>query len=98
MPVSYTHLWKIKYLQENFGKWQQNVRLYSQMELVLFRGWCRVCLLYTSAGETYIYLDAEKMGKLMVDDGTYVLTEDTAPDGYVARGELAVIEIKLYKA
>ena len=30
----------------------------------------------------------------MVDDGTYVLTEDTAPDGYVARGELAVIEIK----
>lgn len=47
-----------------------------------------------AAGETYIYLDAEKMGKLMVDDGTYVLTEDTAPDGYVARGELAVIEIK----
>lgn len=47
-----------------------------------------------AAGETYIYLDAEKMGKLMVDDGTYVLTEDTAPDGYVARGELAVIKIK----
>lgn len=47
-----------------------------------------------AAGETYIYLDAEKMGKLMVDNGTYVLTEDTAPDGYVARGELAVIEIK----
>lgn len=47
-----------------------------------------------AAGETYIYLDAEKMGKLMVDDGTYVLTGDTAPDGYVARGELAVIEIK----
>lgn len=47
-----------------------------------------------AAGETYIYLDVEKMGKLMVDDGTYVLTEDTAPDGYVARGELAVIEIK----
>lgn len=47
-----------------------------------------------AAGETYIYLDAEKMGKLMVDDGTYVLTEDTAPDGYVARGELAVSEIK----
>ena len=47
-----------------------------------------------AAGETYIYLDAEKMGKLMVDDGNYVLTEDTAPDGYVARGELAVIEIK----
>lgn len=47
-----------------------------------------------AAGETYIYLDAEKMGKLMVDDGTYVLTEDTAPDGYVERGELAVIEIK----
>ena len=47
-----------------------------------------------AAGETYIYLDAEKMGKLMGDDGTYVLTEDTAPDGYVARGELAVIEIK----
>lgn len=47
-----------------------------------------------AAGETYIYLDAEKMGKLMVDDGTYVLTEDTAPEGYVARGELAVIEIK----
>lgn len=47
-----------------------------------------------AAGETYIYLDAKKMGKLMVDDGTYVLTEDTAPDGYVARGELAVIEIK----
>ncbi len=47
-----------------------------------------------AAGETYIYLDAEKMGKLMVDDGTYVLTEDIAPDGYVARGELAVIEIK----
>ena len=47
-----------------------------------------------AAGETYIYLDAEKMGKLMVDDGTYVLTEDTAPYGYVARGELAVIEIK----
>lgn len=47
-----------------------------------------------AAGETYIYLDAEKMGKLIVDDGTYVLTEDTAPDGYVARGELAVIEIK----
>lgn len=47
-----------------------------------------------AAGETYIYLDAEKMGKLMVDDGTYVLTEDTAPDGYVARSELAVIEIK----
>ena len=47
-----------------------------------------------AAGETYIYLDAEKMGKLMVDDGTYILTEDTAPDGYVARGELAVIEIK----
>lgn len=47
-----------------------------------------------AAGETYIYLDTEKMGKLMVDDGTYVLTEDTAPDGYVARGELAVIEIK----
>ena len=47
-----------------------------------------------AAGETYIYLDAEKMGKLMVDDGTYVLTEDTAPDGYVARGELAIIEIK----
>lgn len=47
-----------------------------------------------AAGETYIYLDAEKMGKLMVDDGTYVLTEDTAPDGYVARGELAVIEIE----
>ena len=47
-----------------------------------------------TAGETYIYLDAEKMGKLMVDDGTYVLTEDTAPDGYVARGELAVIKIK----
>lgn len=47
-----------------------------------------------AAAETYIYLDAEKMGKLMVDDGTYVLTEDTAPDGYVARGELAVIEIK----
>lgn len=47
-----------------------------------------------AAGETYIYLDAEKMGKLMVDDGTYVLTENTAPDGYVARGELAVIEIK----
>ncbi len=47
-----------------------------------------------AAGETYIYLDAEKMGKLMVDDGTYVLTEDTVPDGYVARGELAVIEIK----
>lgn len=47
-----------------------------------------------AAGETYIYLDVEKMGKLMVDNGTYVLTEDTAPDGYVARGELAVIEIK----
>lgn len=47
-----------------------------------------------AAGETYIYLDVEKMGKLMVDDGTYVLTEDTAPDGYVARGGLAVIEIK----
>lgn len=47
-----------------------------------------------ATGETYIYLDVEKMGKLMVDDGTYVLTEDTAPDGYVARGELAVIEIK----
>lgn len=47
-----------------------------------------------AAGETYIYLDAEKMGKLMVGNGTYVLTEDTAPDGYVARGELAVIEIK----
>ena len=47
-----------------------------------------------AAGETYIYLDAEKMRKLMVDDGTYVLTEDTAPEGYVARGELAVIEIK----
>ena len=47
-----------------------------------------------AAGETYIYLDAEKMGKLMVDNGTYVLTEDTASDGYVARGELAVIEIK----
>ncbi len=45
-------------------------------------------------GETYIYLDANKMGKLMIDDGTYALIEDTAPDGYVVRGELAVIEIK----
>lgn len=45
------------------------------------------------SGEAYIYL-ATMDGKLMIDDGTYVLVEDTAPSEYVARGELATIEIK----
>lgn len=46
------------------------------------------------SGETYIYLNADRSGKLMLDDGTYVLVEETAPPGgYIARGELATIEI-----
>lgn len=48
-----------------------------------------------SSGETYIYLGDERDGKLMIADGTYVLVEDVAPPGgYIARGELATIEIK----
>lgn len=46
------------------------------------------------SGETYIYLSSEHDGKLMIEDGIYVLVEETAPDGYVARGEIAKIEIK----
>ena len=45
-------------------------------------------------GETYIYLSSDHDGKLMIEDGIYVLVEDSAPAGYVARGELATIEIK----
>lgn len=45
------------------------------------------------SGETYIYLAASADGKLMIDDGTYVLEEVTAPEGYVARGDLVTIEI-----
>lgn len=45
-------------------------------------------------GETYLYIGADKDGKLMLADGTYVLVEETAPSGYIARGELATIEIR----
>lgn len=45
-------------------------------------------------GETYLYLGMDKDGKLMIADGTYVLVETSAPDNYIARGELAVIEVK----
>lgn len=46
------------------------------------------------SGETYIYLSTDKEGKLMLDDGTYVLVEETAPADYVGRGELATIDIR----
>lgn len=45
-------------------------------------------------GETYLYLDTDKDGKLMIADGIYVLVETKAPDDYIARGELATIEVK----
>lgn len=49
------------------------------------------------SGETYIYLDAEKSGKLMIDDGTYTLVEEKAPDGYVVRNELASVTVSHVK-
>lgn len=45
------------------------------------------------SGETYIYLPSMD-GKLMISDGTYVLVEEEAPQEYIARGELATIEIR----
>ncbi len=45
-------------------------------------------------GETYLYLNVEHDGKMMIDDGLYALVEETAPEGYAVRGELARIEIK----
>ena len=46
------------------------------------------------SGETYLYLNVQHEGKMMIDDGLYALVEETAPEGYVSRGQLAVIEIK----
>ena len=48
-------------------------------------------------GITYIYLDSND-GKLMIDDGYYVLAEETAPqesegDPYIVRGRIADIHI-----
>ena len=48
-------------------------------------------------GVTYIYLDSND-GKLMIDDGYYVLAEETAPsvaegDPYIVRGKIADIFI-----
>ena len=36
--------WKIKCLQENYGRWRQNVRLYFQKVWVSFRGWFRAAV------------------------------------------------------
>ncbi len=46
-----------------------------------------------NAGEAYIYLPAYD-GKLMIDDGIYILEEESAPDGYYARG--AIVTLCIY--
>lgn len=46
-----------------------------------------------NSGEAYIYLPAYD-GKLMIDDGIYILEEESAPEGYHARG--AIVTLRIY--